>query len=31
MIAITKGPISRELVVNKVKTDSSGRVVTFFF
>ncbi len=31
MIEITKEPISPELVVNKVKTESSGCVVTFFF
>ena len=29
MIEITKKPISPELVVNKVKTDSSGCVVTY--
>ena len=29
MIEITKAPISPELVVNKVKTDSSGCVVTY--
>ena len=29
MIEITKDPISPELVVNKVKTDSSGCVVTY--
>ena len=29
MIEITKKPISPELVVNKVKTDSSGGVVTY--
>jgi len=29
MIEITKEPISPELVVNKVKTDSSGCVVTY--
>ena len=29
MIEITKKPISPELVINKVKTDSSGCVVTY--
>ena len=29
MVEITKKPISPELVVNKVKTDSSGCVVTY--
>ena len=29
MIEITKRPISPELVVNKIKTDSSGCVVTY--
>jgi len=29
MIEITKGTISPELIVNKVKTDSSGCVVTY--
>jgi molybdopterin synthase catalytic subunit len=29
MIEITKKPISSELVVNKIKTDSSGCVVTY--
>lgn len=29
MIEITKGPISPELIANKVKTDSSGCVVTY--
>jgi len=29
MIAITEKPISAELVVNKVRTDSSGCVVTY--
>ena len=29
MIEITKKPISPELVVNKIKTDSSGCVVTY--
>jgi len=29
MVEITKSPISPELVVNKVKTDSSGCVVTY--
>jgi len=29
MIEITQKPISPELVVNKVKTDSSGCVVTY--
>jgi molybdopterin synthase catalytic subunit len=29
MIKITKKPISPELIVNKVKTDSSGCVVTY--
>ena len=29
MIEITEKPISPELVINKVKTDSSGCVVTY--
>jgi len=29
MIEITREPISPELIVNKVKTDSSGCVVTY--